>query len=100
MTVSTGPKISSWAMVEALSTLANTVGSHVVATIEVLGPATSGGQRGALLHSLGDVALDPVALPARDERAHLGGRVEGITHPDLGEGTGQGLDQLVVTATG
>ena len=27
MTLSTGPKISSWAIVEALSTLANTVGS-------------------------------------------------------------------------
>ena len=35
-------------------------------------------QRGAFRLALGDVALDPVALPAHGQRAHLGGRVERV----------------------
>ena len=39
------------------------------APVEVLRTAAAGGQRGALGHALGDVALDPVALPLGHQAA-------------------------------
>ena len=47
--------------------------------------------------ALGDVALDAIALPFGDQRSHLRLRVEGVADPHLGEGSGERLDQLVVT---
>ena len=66
--------------------------------VEVLRPTAACGQRGALRHALGDVALDTVTLPLGDQGAHLGLGVERVAHLHLGERAGQGLDELVVAA--
>ena len=72
MTLSTGPKISSRAIVEWLSTLPNTVGSTKQPAVEVLRAAAAGGERRALGDALGDVALDPVALAVGRRAAPAG----------------------------
>ena len=71
-------------------------GLYVVAALEVLGPSAAGGEGCAFGDALGDVALDPVALAVHGQRPHLGLRIEGITHLDLRERAGQGLDEFVV----
>jgi hypothetical protein len=55
----------------------------VPAPVQVLRAAAAGGQGEAVGDALGDVALDPVALPAGHQRAHLRLRVERVAHPDL-----------------
>ncbi len=72
----------------------------IPAAFEVLRPAAACGEGGALGNSLGDVALDPVPHAAHGKGAHLGLGVEGVADPDLGEGVGQRLDELVVAAAG
>ncbi len=67
---STGPKISSRAIVMSLRTLAKTVGLHEVALGDALGPAgPAGHQLGALLDALLDERLDLVELRLARERA-------------------------------
>ena len=64
---STGPKISSWAIVMSLVTSENTVGLHVVALVEALGLlGATGEQRGALVDALLDVVAHAVDCCAAD----------------------------------
>src|SRR6202046_3314654 len=74
ITLSTGPKISSCAMVEELSTLPKTVGSMNQPRSRCLGRPP----------------------PVGDQGAHVGLGVEGVADLDLGEDAGQGVDELVV----
>src|SRR3954463_9239742 len=109
ITLRTGPKISSCAIVDELSTLPNTVGSTNQPRSRCFGrppPAARGAppstpcwvepshavRRRAPVDALLDVALDAVALTAHRERSHLGGLVELVTHLHLGEARGQRLD--------
>ena len=75
---STGPKISSTAMVMSLRTSAKTVGLHIVAAVEAVGTAEAAGdERRAFIDALLDEALDLVPLGFGDDRADgalLGGR--------------------------
>ena len=96
MTDSTGPKISSWAMTEELSTLPNTVGSTYQPRSRSLRAAAAGGEGRAVGDALGDVALDPVPLPLGGQRPHLGLRAERVADPHLAERGRQRLEQLVV----
>ncbi len=76
MTASTGPKISSCAIVILLSTSANSVGLTKKPPVEpggLLGSADH--QPRALLDALIDVAADPAALFVRDHRTAQGRRV-------------------------
>ena len=62
---STGPKISSWAMVMSLVTFGEHRGLHEVALVEALGLlGATGEELGALVDALLDVAPHPVALDA------------------------------------
>ena len=99
MTLRTGPKISSWAMVERVVDVAEHGRLDVPAALEVLGAPATGGERRALVDPLGDVALDAVALTFRRERTHLRRRLERVADLHLGEGAGQHVDELVVTGS-
>ena len=97
MTDSTGPKISSWAIVIELVTSAKSVGSTNQPVSRPAGPAAADRDAGAFVGALGDVALDPVALALGDERA------EAACPKSVGSPTtmpwhrlGQRLDHLVV----
>ena len=78
MSDSTGPKISSWAIVIELSTSANSVGSTNQPLSSPAGRPPPTTRRGALGLALGDVALDPVALALGDQRPALGLGIERI----------------------
>ena len=97
ITLSTGPKISSCAMAEELSTLPKTVGSmNQPRSRSSASPAR--GQRGARRDPLGDAALDTIALAFGDEGSHLRLRVEWIAHSYLREGSGERLEERIVAA--
>ena len=66
----------------------------------MLGATSTSGQGGPLRLAFGDVGLDPRALLLGDERAHLAVGVKRVADPYFGEHAGQGVDHLVVTATG
>ena len=68
--------------------------------VEVFRAAAAGGQGRPAGDVLGDIALDPVPLAARGQRAHLCLRVERVADPDLGERASQRLDELIVTPPG
>src|ERR1700758_2178709 len=90
MTDSTGPKISSWAITEEVSTLPNTVGSTYQPRARSLGrpppgPRAAGGERRAVGDALGDVALDPVPLALRGQRPHLRLGAERVADAHLAE---------------
>jgi hypothetical protein len=63
-------------------------GLDVPAAVEVLRAAAAGGQRRAVADALGDVALDPVALPLGGQRPHLGLGAERVPDADLAERPG------------
>ena len=66
----------------------------------MVGTTATCNQGGPLGLAFGYVALHPVALTLSDKRAHLGVGVERIADPHDREGTGQGLDHLIVTPAG
>ena len=67
---STGPKISSWAIVMSGVTSEKTVGLHEVAVLEALGRlGAAGHELRALLDALADVAAHALALRLGDQRA-------------------------------
>src|SRR5580692_8526865 len=78
ITDSTGPKISSWAMTDWLSTLPNTVGSMYQPRSRSFGRPP----------------------PLGRQRPHLAARGERVAHPDLAERARQGLKQRVVPGPG
>ena len=69
------------------------------AAAEAARPGAARGQRRSLLDSLGDVALDPVALTLHGQGAHAALGIEGVADADVRERVAQGIDQLVVTAS-
>ena len=80
MTASTGPKISSWAIVMELSTSVKSVGltkNPLSKPVGASGPADQ--RRGALFDALVDVAHHAIALLLRDHRAAQRSRVLRVT---------------------
>ena len=100
ITTNTGPKMSSRAIVMALSTSVNSVGSTYHPLRLVSGATPTECQRRSLLNPALDVAEDARALLLGDERAHhhvgsLRVSVGDLTHVGREE-----LDALVVTGAG
>ncbi len=97
MTLRTGPKISSWAIVGGVLDVGEDGRLDEPALVEVGGAPAAGGQRRPLGHTLGHVPEHPVALAARREGAHLRFRVELVPDLDLGERADERLGELVMT---
>ena len=73
MIESTGPKISSWAIVMSLRHVGEHRRAHEVALVEPFGRLGAAGQElGSLVDALLDVAADAVALHRGDERPEAG----------------------------
>ena len=96
MTASTGPKISSCAMVIELSTSANTVGCTNQPLSRPSGRPPPVTIARALLDALLDVALDALALLLGDQRADHRRGIVGQADRHRGDGAGNLLDDLVV----
>src|SRR5581483_10975908 len=70
------------------------------APVQVFRAAAASGQRRALRHALGDIALDAVPLTARCQRTHLRLLVERVAYPNLCEDVGHGREQVIVAIPG
>ncbi len=95
MIASTGPKISSWAIVIPGVTSENTVGLHeVAARLALRRLVAARDQLRALVHALLDVAAHALALRVRHQRPEVRALVERVAHHEVASATA-----LAITST-